>query len=371
MVQLVQLMILAANVSEALPQILLFEDGIWRDVSLQAIPQKLGDIQNEIEQHLSRIMRQVGGTPSVSVQAQSPGFKAPFRALFKTLLPPDVRDALEKAAATGGKPVLQLFIAPAVEWIPWELLHDGTDFLGIRFAVARLPIVKPQTSVRGDRHRDVPEVQSLLGDHVLDDELRAQWELTFEGFCAKPAWERRFPSNGVAQYPTLTEFEEAKRAGVLHVTCHGGLSEQGVGGFFWSLNHTHAQTFNYRITTSFAETINFATRPLVFGNACASVNTNPGALHGFGSSFMIGGALNFIGTMAPISKKMGVLFARQFYRELFASHPDGPVSVAEALRTTKNNFSSPQPPEEPAGDPSYLFYCLYGPPDATYTPVQG
>ncbi len=39
------------------------------------------------------------------------------------------------------------------------------------------------------------------------------------------------------------------------------------------------------------------------------------------------------------------------------------LPVGEALRKTKESFAV-----EHAKDPSYLFYCLYGPSDSTYTP---
>jgi CHAT domain-containing protein len=367
--EVVQVMVLPPVVPDGLPQIFLFEDGIWRDVTAPQVTENLTTMRTRIEQHLSTLMANVGRNPPVPVPPQGAGFKMPFRTLYQTLLPIDVRNELKRAAdaaqaAGGPKPLVQIFLSSTAEWIPWELLHDGTDFLGLRFSVARLPIVKQQTSVRGPRTRTVSAVHSILASSVLGPPEQAAWATTFDGFSAAPGWQRRSPDGQNGPGPTLNEIEQARAAGIVHVTCHGGLRE-GQGPFFWTLDHLNAQYYDYRITADFAERMEFEDRPLVFGNACASNATDLGALHGFGSSFMIGGALNFIGTVAPITKTTAVAFARQFYEELFSS-PITPVAIADALRQTKERFAAAP---APSTDPSYLFYCLYGPPDTTFKPV--
>jgi hypothetical protein len=103
----------------------------------------------------------------------------------------------------------------------------------------------------------------------------------------------------------------------------------------------------------------------VFGNACASAGADLAALQGFGASFMVGGALNFVGTFAPITKTMAVEFAKRFYANLFGDNVRPPLPIGEALRATKASFVA-----QSCTDPSYLFYCLYGPCDSTYVPVK-
>jgi CHAT domain-containing protein len=211
-------------------------------------------------------------------------------------------------------------------------------------------------------------VFSLLARDVLHDGVLATWEGTFQPYAKTATWEHRYPpaAGNAAGYPTLDQINEAKQADILHLTCHGGVRDANGGDLYWTLDHMNRRTFDYRITAEVAAVAQLGHRPLVFGNACASTATKPadlGALHGFGASFMVGGALNFVGTFAPITNDTAVAFAARFYQHLFGAGGGAGLPVAEALLATKQRFFN-------AGhaDPSYLFYCLYGPPDTTYQP---
>lgn len=372
MPETLQIIVLPSAVSEALPQVLLDDGGIWRDTVQVAVAATQTKLRRDIEDYLSKVMKQVGADPPQPVSPQGVGFRNQFANLLKNLLPPEVRDALKRAAdqadtAAGPRPQLRIFFRTSAEWIPWELLHDGKDYLGLRFAIARLPIVREATEVRGPRARQVRRVYSLLARDVLHDAVLDQWHSTFAPYARNAGWERRFPCNGSAGYPTLAQLDEARDADVVHVTCHGGLRESDQGEYFWTLDHDNPHFYDYRITPGVAQDARLASRPLVFGNACASAaaqSMDLGALQGFGTSFMVGGALNFVGAFAPITKTMAVEFAKRFYACLFGCSGQPGMPIAEALRATKQSFAT-----EGCTDPSYLFYCLYGPCDSTYTPV--
>lgn len=347
---------------DAPPQVLFDDSGIWRDTSRLVFDSQT-KIMQRIQQRLATVMTQVARVSQPApIDANAPGFRSLFADLYRELLPPEVRDALRTAiqsAPAGAAPQLNVYFRPGAEWVPWELLHDGEGFLGVRFAISRLPIVPEATEIRPPRNRTVSKVYSLLGKDVLDDP--APWASTFAGFANHPGWELRFPADGQQNYPLLTQLDEARDADILHVTCHGGLKAPDTD-YFWSLDDKNPLFFDYRITPDTARTVNLTARPLVFGNACASANAlDLQGLLGFGPSFMIGGALNFVGTFAPVTKTMAVSFARRFYTNLFGSPPQPGLPISEALRATKQAMAN-------ATDPSYLFYCLYGPPDSTYIP---
>jgi CHAT domain-containing protein len=358
-------MVLPTAVDDGPPQILFDDGGIWRDTAPVSIPETQTNLRQRVETFLSGVMRQVAQAPPAQSLANSVAFRSQFAELYRKLLPPEVRDALKTSIAQAGptRPNLNIYFRAGAEWIPWELLHDGTDYLGVQFAIARLPIVPQATEIRPPRARLVRKVYSLLAQHVLDQAQTTDWESTFTGYNPAPAWESRFPFNGTGNFPTLTQLDEARDADILHVTCHGGLRDPGQSDFFWTLDHQNPQFFDYRITPSIAKDAKLAARPLVFGNACASVaaqGVDLVSFQGFGSSFMVGGALNFVGTLAPITKTMAISFARRFYANLFAP---AEMPIAEALRLTKAGFAL-----QKSTDPSYLFYCLYGPPDSTFKP---
>jgi hypothetical protein len=364
-----QIMVLPTTVADGMPQVFFDDCGIWRETSTLLVPQTA---RQEVETFLSDVMRQVGQTPPTPFPAATMAFRSRFTGLLRTLLAPEVRDTMKRSAdeaelARSTRPQLNVFFRGSTEWIPWELLHDGTNYVGVRYAVSRLPIVPQAIQVHPPRNQLVRKVYNLLARGILQDPDRADWQSTFAPYASlNPGGECRFPTNGNDDYPTLAKLDEAKGADVIHITCHGGMKDSGQNEFFWTLDHRNPSYFDYRITTGVAQAAEFSQRPLVFGNACVSAaaqSTDLTALQGFGSSFMVGGALNFVGTFAPITKTMAVAFAKRFYARLFGSPGQPALPIGEALRATKESFSAENCP-----DPSYLFYCLYGPCDSTYKP---
>jgi CHAT domain len=372
-----QIMLLPSAVADGRPQILLDDCGIWRDIP-QADIATQSELKSGIEAHLRNMMQRLDDDPPVPVAPEGFAFRTPFGALYRELLPAEVRDELRgiaEAATPGDPPLLKIFLSPSAEWIPWELLHDGTSYLGLRFMITRLPILRQATGVRGSgqqRAHQVRSVVNLLAKDILDAAVFADWEQTFAPYAPAAGWEQRFPpDNNGGGYPTLEQMDNAKLADIIHFTCHGGLREERQVDqkkeieYYWTLDHKNPSYYDYRITASNAQSVTLGNRPLVFGNACASIATqadNRGSLYGFGSSFMIGGALNFVGTLAPITKRMAVDFARRFYAHLFGNGA-APLPIAQALWATKRSFA-----QDGVGDPSYLFYGLYGPPEVTYAP---
>jgi hypothetical protein len=172
----VKLMLLPSLTDEGLPRVLLDEEGIWREIQhFAAEPQS--QLRQGVEEFLESVMSKVGGMPQVEISPRGTGFKKPFVALMRALLPTEVRESLARFGAAGPgddgmAPRLEVVVAPGTDWIPWELLHDDQDFLGLRFQIARLPIVKQATSVPGPRRREVRQVLSLLANNVLAGESR-------------------------------------------------------------------------------------------------------------------------------------------------------------------------------------------------------
>lgn len=371
MSETLHIMVLPTTVTDGPPQVFFDDGGIWRETIPLQITASQTKLRQNIEIFLSGVMRQVGQMPPQPVSPQGVAFRNQFANLLQALLPREVRDAIKHVAdeaerAGGPRPQLNVFFRAGTEWIPWELLYDGKDYLGLRFAIARLPIVAQATEVRPPRDRRVHKVYSLLAKDILPDPVLADWQSTFAPYAQNPTWECRFPTNGGSDYPTLAQLDQACSADVVHVTCHGGMKEPGQNEYFWTLDHQNPRYYDYRITPGIAQEARFSQRPLVFGNACVSVAAQPTdltALQGFGASFMVGGALNFVGTFAPITKTMAVTFAKRFYARLFGTSQQPALPIGEALRATKESFAAENCP-----DPSYLFYCLYGPCDSTYKP---
>lgn len=290
--------------------------------------------------------------------------------------PGDLVKYLKDVAAKAdpqGTPCLR--IHTTIDWIPWELMYIDSGYLGVIFQIARLPIQTQASRLNTDVRdvRPVRQICNLLGKDVLDAEQRKTWgktwESTFATLLANANHEFRRPSSISIgdDFPNVGTFDELDPLpDIVHITCHGDLSDVDQSSVYWTLDHTAPNLDEYRID---AENIKFImndarlheNRPLVFGNACSSANAvsedKGKLLEGFGAEFIRGSASAFIGTFAPVSKKMAIDFACEFYQRLLKEQ----LSIGEALLATKQHFQA-----QNERDPSWLFYCLYGPPTIKY-----
>ena len=379
---LLTLPVLTGNESDP-PEILIDRGGFWRS-PLQMQPSPGKDKKAEIEKHLDDLMREVeraivNKTP-LNVETN---LKARLSEHYEALVPPAVREALraaaEQAEAAGQVPKLRIHAHPRTEWVPWEILHDGHDYLGLRFQIARLPIVGQGPEPMENAH-PVRRIYHLLGEHALEkpgdaDTLKA-WSETFAALAGTPVEVKRFPDgNGAAPaFPSVDQVENAalEEADIIHLTCHGGLRDPNTGDVYWTLNHKLDSPFVHRIDSATAKNLKLAkARPLIFGNACAWVGgsadklgLSSGLKPALASVFFDFGALAFIGPFAPIAKGTAIGFATKFYRNLLGDAGAPGLPIGEALWKTKTEFRPAA--GAPLSDPSWLFYCLYGPPDLTF-----
>lgn len=322
--------------------------GFWRNIR---------DADTRVGEAMSKILQDLPADPI-------PALKARITPLYDSLFSPELHDDVQ--AAAGHKPaepppILRLHLSPGgVDIIPWELLWNRVDFLGLQFQVARMPIV-PGGPRMSRRAHDVRRISSLLGSQVLDDTQRPDWDATFDtgGNGTVTVW--RAPK-AVSDWPTVAVLPEAS-ADILHITCHGMLQN---GERYWSLDHTKPDDMDVSIYPRDGDN-QFQLRkfaPLVFANACSSaapvIAGTPGLQvlgEGFGATFYDMGASVFIGTLAPVSKRIAVPFATRFFHRLLNEGQ----SAGEALWSTKQSFA-----EEGEKDPSWLFYCMYGDPETKF-----
>lgn len=369
----VEIMVLPTGSFNALPQLLLLDGGIWRDmspplatralVSVEAIHEGINDLLTEVMSQMRG-----GAAPAWSV------LRATFRQHYQMIMPTGVHMALQRALsegeAQGETPLLRFYIHPSTEWIPWEILHDGDNFLGLRFRIARLPITATGPDLSSTSPKQVDRAYNLLAKNVFNPSHAGQlmngWKDTFSQLLSAGG-ESRFPANGNGDdFPTVDTFMSAAvDADVLHITCHGGLKDDK-GRVYWTLNHQSKLTFTFHINATILNDLNLTNNPLVFGNACDShaATGESGLTPGFGSIFFSQGALAFIGTFAPITQAMAVEFAQVFYRFLFGDSAAAPLPIAQALCEAKRHFAG-----QNAQDPSYLYYCLYGPGETVFQAV--
>lgn len=295
--------------------------------------------------------------------------------LFKTLLPKKLRDGIKGIANAQGEtsleklPTLRIYSHQALGWIPWELMHDGRNFLGLRYQIARLPILMAVESEnkrpREDRLISVGSVTSILAEGLLEDPDKQIWQDTFS-FLAGKVSEVRYPDeNNQHKYPLLKQVAaELNKAELFHITCHGDME----GGILtWKLmdkpppNSAPFCRVAAVDLTRPDELMGNGLQPFVFGNACGGGGQGQGILTECFSRQLsdVYSAAAYVGAFAKVTKHLAVGFAHHFYRNLF--NESTPMTVGEALWKTKYDFA-----QQEEKDPSWLFYYLWGLPDTRF-----
>ena len=361
------------------PGYLVQDNGVWHvewpeltDELVKRLPQNphLADVRRYVEKRLDVLLPERRAGEEFHSSLIGVQLKALGKSLFKNLLPEAVQGALKDAATAaspGQAPVLRVHTQH--DWIPWELMHDGIGFLGVRFQLARLPILPTQPRLFSKQLTvNVKHVYNLLGADVLNEDLKKRWEDTFTPSNGHQVCEKewRYPTLDEPGWPTLTQVADAlgNEASILHITCHGEFgSESEKRELHLTLNRgaRDSQRSIYALTKGIvadeiAEHISKARPPLVFGNACESAGVTD-LTPGLGWTFFRYGAAAFIGTFAKVTPPLAVEFASRFYKQLLHEHKP----IGEALRSTKQWFEEQEEP-----DPSWLFYCLYGSPDTCF-----
>ena len=371
----VSIMVTPTGSNDALPQVLLEQNGVWRDMSPPLDVRMLVSLP-ELRRRMDGLLMDMMAQMRINQAPSWAAMRAAFKRHYTAIIPSGVHQVLQDAAAQAGAepPLLRIHTQSAAEWIPWELLHDGVDFLGLRFQIARLPITVKGPDLSYPNPHPVRQVYSFLGKNAflpaLAAQLNQEWQSTFTGLLSPAVQEKRYPAQpgtAASDYPNVDHLLAAADNGdILHITCHGGLKDKD-GQYHWTLNHESIQVYSYHINNTLLSDFNPHAAPLVFGNACISsqpADGTDGMASGFGAQFFTQGALAFIGTFAPITQPMAVRFAHQFYACLLGGSGQQPLPVGQALYQAKQYFAS-----QNETDPSFLYYCLYGPAETAFQVV--
>ena len=262
--------------------------------------------------------------------------------LYRTLVPERLREPLRRLDGP-------LLVMSSVRAVPWELLHDGDTFWGLRYPLGHrlrlgrpLPVprarprrARPHALVIGaDRHGDLPAVDGEI--EAVTDTLGRFADVT----CMHgPLATFDAVTGGLRNAPDL-----------IHYAGHATI-EDGIPGLLLA--------DGVRLTTTVIER-NLAGRPIVMLNACASAQpgTDPQTAEALAAAFLLGGAAAAVGTHATIGDHAAATVATIFWARCGAGAPLG-----EALRNARGSTRG-QPGT--AG----LAFALYGDPARTLRTVD-
>jgi len=268
------------------------------------------------------------------------------RLLSEQLLPSNARARLAQSTA----PELVLTLDDQLARVPWELLHDGREFLCLRFGVGRVVSSAEMLSASKTRELRGPLKVALIADPAgtLPEALRQGTQLgTHLGDRAE--YQAVVNDRKVSRAEFIAQFGTSD---VVHVA---GEARYGEDGFALG-DGTITATDLSRLPSN-------ATVPrLVFFTAAetATPGRNPHdekAVFGLATAIISGGVRHFIGSLRALPGAAGFQLAHEFYRQLA-----GGASIGIALREARREAARRQGKT----DLTWASYVLYGDPTVRY-----
>ena len=243
--------------------------------------------------------------------------------------------------------------------IPWELLHDGKQFLCQRFSMGRL--VKTRQSTAGTRMRilDRPLKTLILADPEYNLESARREGKEISNFMNK----RQELVSAVFRTEDITTDSvgsKLKNFDMVHFAGHSEYNRENPAESGWRLSDgvLNAGEFMQMSQSGIMPV-------LVFSNACQSARTEEWTLKthfhneifGLANALLLSGVKHYIGTSWEILDEPGRTFALEFYNHLFAG-----LNVGEAMRRARIALINIY------GEESLVWasYILYGDPTFNY-----
>ncbi|MDD5347422.1 MAG: CHAT domain-containing protein [Candidatus Omnitrophica bacterium] len=273
------------------------------------------------------------------------------RLLWEQLLTRPVRDRL---TATKLKDLV-LSLEEELVGIPWELLYDGSDFLGLKFNVGRV--------IRSRHEEAHPQYRSLGGKLRMlilanpTNDLPSAYD---EGINIRNQFDKArekisidFKSTSI---DSLYVKKNLREYDIVHFAGHCEYDPEEPRSTGWVMS-------DGRFTTQDILSIGQgATLPtLVFANACQSAQVDRDHIdqdcqektYSLASSFLFSGVRHYIGAVQRIEDPVSFTFAREFYTQLLRGKSVGSSLRIGRLRLVK---------EYGINSLVWALYLLYGEP---------
>jgi len=299
-----------------------------------------------------RILRSEGSAPPGETNATDPLLH--IARLIYNRLPQAIMQALAELA-----PGSSLLIDAGDSELPWELAHDGEDFLALKVAVARrflLPQSPRQNPLPPQRQVAGRQFTALIVGNPTGDLPHADREVE--------ELVRLLQATPGTAPPRILMRRRATRAAVLGELASGAYDLVHYSGHAF-FDPTAPESGGLilaagEVLTGAEIEKNLGGRPFVFLNGCETAAAGDGLAYlgptraSLAAAFIRGGAQGVAGSLWPVADPSAADFVLSFYRAALRGVPAG-----EALRQARR--------DQRAADPTDLLwasFALYGDPNA-------
>ncbi len=272
------------------------------------------------------------------------------KAMHSFFLPPRLQEELSRV-------FLPITIRTNDRSLPWELLHDGTNFLCLKNSIGRR--VEMHSSPRTQFVPKTSNFKFLVIVNPSGDLPAADKEAEFILKCLSDKAEIHiFGANYEDVSSTKLSAALKDNYDVIHYAGHAEFNPQHPDESRLILKHSGGTVLD---SLSAGEVNSSITgKPLVFLNACSSAReesigeityVSEADLYGLVSACLLGGALGVVGALWPIYDTSAAQLAATFYEHFLTGERIGDA-LRLARQATKNKYA----------DISWASFVLYGDP---------
>lgn len=278
----------------------------------------------------------------------SQSYLASIRAAGESLYRTALSDRVQQRLRTTSVQYLRIHLDDDLIQVPWELAHDGTEFLGLHFATGRMVSTRAKTSPTIAPMDASGEPVAVVVSNPTGDlpsaaqEGRAVAGLLKEGFRGTV----RHLEGPVTKAAFLAGLRGAR---VLHFAGHAQRGTASVRGGF-------RLSDGIATPEEVAASVGNRAPALVFANSCHATgggwNESAQGVFNLASSLLMRGSQHFVGPMWETPDTDALSFALRFYENALAGIPFG-ESVRLGRAALASNSKAPL---------SFAGYVLYGEP---------
>ncbi len=290
----------------------------------------------------------------------TPELKKVGQLLFEQLLTLEVKQTIRNTADKD----LLLSLDERVVQIPWELLHDGTEFLCLKFACGRNVKTRGKFYEAKAQNHPTSLKALILADPTGD--LKAAYQ---EGIALRNQLERCEFFNDVRLKASDVEAQYVKMNirdhDVVHFSGHAEHDVEHPSESGWVFKDSRVTAKDIVTLGSGASFPSF-----VFSNACQSGQTGEWNISrdfeqevfGLANAFLLAGTKHYVGTFWRVIDEASAVFAREFYKQSASN-----TAIGEAIRLGRIHLLE----KYGAGSIVWASYVLYGDPTSCLIAAPG